>query len=517
MTRPSLQEIYNSTSGNTANSMPVSNSYTPTSTGTQPVQPSQGMGGKPSLSEIYNKYQSESPQPTNVQSQVPTPQPAPTSLMGDIGTSLKENIIDPFTSRFSNIDYNNQNFGSNILQSVGALAGGAVDVAGKALVEGAKVFTPKPVEQMVGNTVDAFGQGISSAIPDSTKQAIANWASQHPEAAANLGAFVDIASIIPVGKAVSATKTALGVGIGKEVAETSASRILQATKPTLEKTQTAVKAYTDIPLNEVRTYSDLEKVLQKKNSTDLAEVTSKLSKDTTPYRLQNFEVNKNGIKFNPVSDAIKTLHSLAVNTSDSKLMGELNRFGTVTKSGVKLSTDTIIKNDVNELAKLMGKYANSFKDAGGLLKGEKYIKAENIRKELKNIARTGMSKDVADLDMAVSNRIEVAKLATRMSQKVANELNKAEQVGVFKKLIGFGLKTTDLLSGRILSTAIRELTRRGTLSAVELEKELVKNLKTIQQINKLKDVNKAKEFLKGMGYFGASQVINTQSDTQPQQ
>lgn len=498
MAKKSLEEIYG---------------ITPTQQSVVNVEDSQIQNNPPrkSLEEIYG-VQKPYTSPTITPEQPPVAQ--------EVGTGMKETFVDPFTSRFGAIDYNNQGIGSNILQSVGAVAGGAVDVIGKGLLGAARLIPgEKYVEKAVGDVAGVTGEAISSAIPEETKQAIADWTSAHPEAAANLGAIVDIASIIPAGKGASMVKGA--VKLESEASKLAKAgevtqRIVQPSKPELFNADVAAQTFKDIPVDKIKTYSELKKTLDMKNNSDLAKVTAELSKDTTPYRLPNFEINKNGIKFNPVSEAIITLDNLAKDTFDSKLMGELNKFGAVTKDGVKLSKDTIVQNDVNELAKLMGKYENSFKESGGMLKGDKYIKAENIRSSLKDIARTGMSEEVANLDRLVSSRITINKAINNIANKVGREIQSAQKLGAFRKLVKFGVNASDVLSGRLVSTVIRELSRNGKLTGLELEKELTKNLKLLQEATATKDVNKMRQFLKGVGYLGTSQIINNSTQKEEQ-
>ena len=440
--------------------------------------------------------------------QVPQAQPEQPK---DFATMAQENVIDPFTSRFGKIDYSNQGITSNILQSAGALAGGFGDVVGNAIVGAGKMVLPKAAEDVIGGAVTGAVQGATNAIPEEVKQSFADWQQAHPEAAANLGAIVDIASLIPAGKGVSLVKNAAKLetaGSRMLKAEELAQRIVQPTKPELFNAKPAVNILKDVPVEKTRTYSELNDVLQKQNKSDLAKVTEELSKDTTPYRVQDFEINKNGIKFNPVTEAIITLNNAAKDTLDSKIMKDLNSFGAVTKDGAKLSKDTITQNDVNELAKLMGKYENAFKENGGLLKGDKYKRAENIRETLKEFARTGMSEEVANLDRLVSNRINLTKGITNMANKVGRTVQAAEKTGLLKNVAKFGFKTWDYVTGRLVSSIIRDLSKGGKLTAVELEQELQKNLKLLQEIVAKKDKTRLKSFLQGIMLTGASQAGN---------
>lgn len=449
------------------------------------------------------------------------PQEKP-GFLSTLGSAIKENVIDPFTSRFSNIDYANQNTFVDTLTTAGAVAGGVVDAVGKTAMGAydavgnlpivGDIIAPKTNEN-VTQAISTAGDAVSNAIPDSTKDAISNWIKENPQSAASLGAIVDIASLVGTGRAIGLGIKAAGVGLTKEVAETTSKRILQPTK-LIDKAGELGNKYIplipDAELAKVKTYSDLEKSLQLQNTKDLNNVTSELLKDTTKYRLNDFEINKGGIKTNPVKDAITSLQELGKKTANTGLLQEVNQYV------IKLNKGEMLQNDVNELSKLLSRNRSGFSQSGAILKGTNAVKAENTRLALKEIARTGMSPDVAKLDMQVSERIAVATLAKNMATKVAKEVQKARSSSILSKLVGVGVNVSDALSGRILSTALRALSKTQNISAVELEKELVKNLKKLQAINKSKDANQMKQFLQGVGYFGAGQTMNVASDQSPQ-
>lgn len=507
MARRTLEEIYgvNTTQQDTADvsSMQIQN------------QPK-----RRSLEEIYGIQKptisvSQTAPPTTVK--VPFPDtgagPANNTFMANLGTSAKEILVDPFTSRFSNIDYGNQNLASNALQTAGAVAGGAVDVIGKGLLGAAKLVTPKPVEEAVGGAVGAISQGVSSAIPEETKQALVSWAEQHPEAAANLGAVVDIASIIPVGKAATVTKSALKTEAGVLAkAEQAVQRIAQPSKPELFNSAQAIRGLETIPTEKIKTYSQLRESLQAQNTTDLAKVTSEISKDTTKYRLPDFQIEKEGMKFNPVKDALVGLRELAEKTTDTSLMSKVRQFE------IKVNTGKMVQNDVNELAKLVGSKMNAFKQNGELLKRTNALKAENTRASLKDIARTGMSPEVAALDKAISDRIVFTSRMDNIANAVQREINRSPNLNIFQKAVGATERVADLFTGRVFSSILRELRNSNRLSAVEIEKELAKNLALVREINSTKDVNRIKELLKAAKLFTAGQVVNqVNQPEQPQQ
>ena len=474
MQRPTLDEIYGSTSTTVVST-------------------------RPSLDEIYGAQQ-----PASNIGFTPQVSTQPTTLGQDIGGAISNTFVKPFADRFSNIDYSNQGIMSNVLQTGGALAGGLVDVAGKALLEGAKVLTPKPVENFVGDVASGISTGISNAIPEETKQALSDWATQHPEAAANLGAIVDIAGVLPItGKAASVAKGALKTEAGVlSKAEQAVQRIAQPSKPELFNSAQAIRALETIPTEKIKTYSQLREILQAQNTTDLAKVTSEISKDTTKYRLPDFQIEKEGMKFNPVKDALVGLRELAEKTTDTSLMSKVRKFE------IKVNSGEMIQNDVNELAKLMGNKMNAFKQNGELLKRTNALKAENTRTSLKEIARTDMSPEVAALDKATSDRINFTNRMDNIANAVQREINRSPNLNIIQKTLGLTTNVADFFMGRVMSNVVRALRGSNRLSAVEVENELAKNLALVREINKTKDVNKVRELLKSAGLFTTGQVIN---------
>ncbi len=434
-------------------------------------------------------------------------EPAVVGKAQSIGASIEKNLFDPFSERFKKIDYGNQGLLSNVLQSVGAVAGGALDVAGNVAMGAVKAVTPDPVEDLVGGAIQKGGEAIASLIPEEKARAFKDWADRHPEAAANLGSVIDIASIVPAVKGISAARkvTSLADEAGDLArASEAAQRIAQPSRPDLFRPKTVISAVNNLPDVEIKTYKQFRDVLDKQNTSDLEIISNQLKKDTTKYRLENFEINRKGFKFNPVNDALVGLRELAEKTSDSELYEKVREFDNLVKSG------QMTQFDVNELAKVLGTKKNAFAQNGQLLKRTSAVKAENTRSELKQVARTGMPEQIAQLDKMVSDRINLATTFRSAANAVERELQKAQKLNIFQKIINFGAETADLFMGRLLSNVIRQMKTSGRLKPSEIEAELSKNIKTIQDIVNKKDVNKMKEFLNSIGYFSTANVISPQ-------
>lgn len=122
-----------------------------------------------------------------------------------------------------------QSLGSGIFQSAGQAAGLVGDVA----TEGLKAITPQPVK-------DAAKQAISSVAQTAPVQTVVQnytaWKQQHPEAAANLEAAVNIGSLLPIGEGAGIAGKAVGEAgaVGAKVAGEAATLAGRAVKGTGE-------------------------------------------------------------------------------------------------------------------------------------------------------------------------------------------------------------------------------------------------------------------------------------------
>lgn len=451
------------------------------------------------VGNLYQKIKSES-QTQSQQSGIPQYE-TPQSATQAVGQAVKENLIDPFAERFGAIDYKNQGLGSNILQSAGAVVGGGLDVAGTGLYGAAELVAPDTTKAVTGGLSNVI-KAIGSSVPQDVVSGLSNWATQHPEAAGNLNALLELSAVVPAGKGLGALKTVTTAGKASQTIEKTTGRIIQGLP---EDVSPAVRTFTNqnLDVSKIKTYKELSDSIQKNIDVDLKRVTDELKTDTTKYRVENFNLDKGfGVKVNPVKDAISSLKELGNKTSDTKLLLELKPYE------MRLSKGEFTTNDINELAKLLGKNKKSFGANGQLLKNTSAVKSENTRKELKSLARDGMSPELAKLDMRVHEAIDTKDLVDSMADGVFKQLQKAEEYSALRRLVGGAATTVDLLSGRLMSTILTRLARTGnSLNKIDIERELVKNLKTIKDLSNTNNKTELMKFLKGIGFIGASQSI----------
>lgn len=145
---------------------------------------------KPPLSEIFGVQ--EAPKP---------------SLVEGIKSDFRSRVDKASESQMKSIQ-GEQSLGSGALQTIGQGAGFIGDIA----MQGIKAITPEPVEK-------AVTKGVQKIVETKPVQDIATryteWATQNPEASANLEASLNIASLIPGAKGVTQTTEAVGKGVSK--------------------------------------------------------------------------------------------------------------------------------------------------------------------------------------------------------------------------------------------------------------------------------------------------------------
>jgi len=163
------------------------------------------------VSQYYNELKGQNvghtPQPIQ---QFPEPEPKKPSLGQELlgrveqgTTGVKESLAGK------------QNIASGVLQAGGAIAGGIGDIVGKGISALIPDFIEKPAMGLLEKGVGALantsgGQKVTGAI--------AKFSQEHPEASANIGAALNIASAIPILK---------GVGLAKNLAMDAASLALK--------------------------------------------------------------------------------------------------------------------------------------------------------------------------------------------------------------------------------------------------------------------------------------------------
>jgi hypothetical protein len=362
---------------------------------------------------------------------------------------------------------------------------------------------------VVSKILDLFGKGSDK---------LDSWATTHPEAARNLSNLLTVGTAAlggeagadkPVGsiEGIKSGATDLGQGI-KETAQSVSSKVADTTgniagkikegvSPSYSPSETTGKiiqgATEDIPSAQralssldtrgVKTYSDLQKRIDAEIKTLAPQVDKELLRNPLNGKsVKSFEQTigegKSGVKVNYVDQGIKDLRDFFEKTNDAKGLAKINQIENNSKiKGLNYK-------DINDLAKLHGQTIKAFNANGEAASGLSKQAAENTRKGLKSLARSGLGGEESKaLDAKLTDLYDTKSLIDNMVEKVNSASQKTPKQGVIPKTVGKAVKGIDTLSGgsiRAVGKAMGNAGASGALSPVEIEAELVKNLKLLR-------------------------------------
>lgn len=145
--------------------------------------------------------------------------------MVDETASLGDRVSSDISARKSVIDKNKieadttslPDMASKTLQNAGQVAGGVTDVATEALKSADRTFLGGAGEKLMNAGLSAVGH---TPLAQDIGAKLSAWSQQHPEAAKNLEAAINIGSLVPVGKGASLVKDAGEAAIKKTAAAT---------------------------------------------------------------------------------------------------------------------------------------------------------------------------------------------------------------------------------------------------------------------------------------------------------
>lgn len=318
--------------------------------------------------------------------------------------------------------------GSGVLQTGGALAGALGDIVGRAaeIVPGVK-----QVEGLIG-------QGIGAGLKTNTGQALLRdyqtFSSEHPDAAKNIGAVANLASVIPMFKAIGLASKAASVGIGKTLSsslEKGAEEEIIKRVGANKTAQTLIDkgAVQDLiqgdhlPAVETNSFGQTvynsDESIRKINN----EIQNLKTAQDTHLAPQDVPLTQSQLgQYIKVGD--KTVIASPVNTALDELEKEYaatNNFAKeeyIKQLRQKLETTGLTVQEVNNLARLHGNDLNAFNMNGQLSSGLGKQAAENTRKGLKELVgqldATGASRNI---DGEISKLLNVKKLLLKLHNK----------------------------------------------------------------------------------------------------
>ena len=438
---------------------------------------------------------------------------------------------------------------SNDLATTGQLAGGVNDVIGEAIgaiiPEKWKQFGGEKVKQLLGTA------GID------TIEKYNDWATQNPLTAKNIEGAVNIAGLLPTGKAGEVVGTAavdtLKSGGTKLVgavdnliidSKTLADDLITKSQPkvTLEQAtgqiiqgktgdvKQAVQAIGAVDTTGVKTYKDLLGKFKEKKPELLSVVDNELAKDTTQYSLDNLSTtvatnSGKKVSTNYVDSALKDLRELYSTTGDVKQLANLEELAAKGSYTLK---------EVNDISRVYNSEfgQKAFSKLGDPLTSVNAQRFENTRKGLKDVARRGIggaeAKKADELLSSVYNTENLVKRNVEAVNKLRQRINER---GLLEKAGHYITKYADILTGGTIRGAVAGLLPRGAgykvLNALDLEEQLAKNLDIINNaltsksddiiVNQLKSLdlpikNSASKTTPSMGAKTSTSKLNTTND-----
>lgn len=254
----------------------------------------------------------------------------------------------------------------------------------------------------------------------------------------------------------------------------------------------------------VKTYEQGFQALDERVKKLSADQDALLAGDKTVRRMADLNVSQKigdgskAVKHNYVKDALSQLADFYKKTNDQVGLAELNQLKTkATRQGLTVQ-------EINDIARLHGQKLNAYNASGELASGLSKQAAENTRAGLKTTVRDFYGGEPSKLiDKEIGDTIRVRDLF----QKNVEAVNKLKQ-RIQERSLG---AKAGYLVGKIINTIglgspkgiVEALIPRGqgfkVMNALDLEKNLQKNLKILQEITK-KDMPES-EMIKALEKF----------------
>jgi|14_taG_2_1085336.scaffolds.fasta_scaffold10439_2 hypothetical protein len=276
--------------------------------------------------------------------------------------------------------------------------------------------------------------------------------------------------------------------VNKEIDEV-VGKITQSKKPFIrDKSANALKR---LDTSDVKTYKDLNTKSSEKISDLSTSLDRVLSKDKTLYKIDDLvtttKVGEQSVSTNHVANAFDDLTEIYTKN------GEAEKVALITQLREKAATTGLTVQDINDLARTYGiDGKNAFSKLGDPLTGVTAVRAENTRKGVKEAARSrSENREVFELlDGEISDLFKLQDSSKKMAERVLALQNRVESKGLGASFGNQLFQLIDILSFRSAGGILRSVggqisPSRGnlkTLNALELEKNLQKNLKKLDDL-----------------------------------
>ena len=269
------------------------------------------------------------------------------------------------------------------------------------------------------------------------------------------------------------------------------ARHVAAAKDTLTRiAETGVKDLTDYKTLVEKTDMSAKGIREAK-----AAYLAKFPETYKPERLALGET-VNGVTqgWSPVEQALDGLEQAYKSSGDVAKSLEFKQLRT------KLETEGLTVSEIDDIAAKYGtEYrAKAFDKMGNVRPGFNADNFEAVRRGVKQVAREKLPDDFAkELDTQLSHDITTKELLDRMAAVAEKKINTLPQTSKLRKAVNattnVAVGTVDLLTGKVMSNIVKAITTRAgvlqktSLTPLELQAELKKQMKIIQKMNKIKD------------------------------
>ena len=397
------------------------------------------------------------------------------------------------------------------LQTSGNVIGAGIAPVGKAI--GATINAPyNPAGKFLGSIVEGatktagfIGDQLQK-IPGVKKLTSSN---EFDVFQRDLSAMSEWLNLIPIGAGAKRTASVLGdVAEATKVgaitnAKAEIPKITQSIIPIKNKGNItrSIEPLSSIDATGIKTYGDLASKLQSKTDEVLGGLDAKLAQDTRTFKNEQLQANETvktkfgeaTVQHNYVDDALQQLDELYTKTNDpaNKAIVDMIR--------QKAETEGLTVQEINNLAK---KYGTEFKEKAFTKVGDPMTSVnaqtvENTRGGIKDTARQ-LSEDRAAFEAAdkeAASLIKVQGYAKQMEEQANLMKAKIKKYGIGQNIGRLIFQTIDVATGKALSGGIQALFPRGQgiklMNAMELEQTLQKNLKKLQELQKVIDSGKS--------------------------
>ena len=274
---------------------------------------------------------------------------------------------------------------------------------------------------------------------------------------------------------------------GKNTNEEAIKQVIQGKTKDFKPAQ---RALSSIDTKGIKSNEDLSKKLGDSIKEISGKVDETLSKDTKIRKLSDLTTTsktKAGteVKTNFVQKGLQDMKA------GYQKMGDDLKSAEIDDLLVKAKKEGLTAKEINDVSREYGQEFGSkaFGKTGEPLTSVNAQAFENTRKGLKNVSRDSIGgKEAKELDSLLGDMINTRKLIDKNSEAVNRAKSKINKMGLGKKILSGGVNIADKLSLGAFKSA-REIIAhgnvgKGTLSPIDLEESLAKNLKIINKIEK---------------------------------